>query len=505
MDYIKQKTPPVREDRLRACNAFGGTCCDLVGASRSGCLYGLKRAFAQTYTCQLGLSLAILNTLRDAVIIIHGPIGCGGSNIANAGLAKNLQRLRDPRARGLIWLSTNLTEIDAIRGGEDKLKEAIWYAEREFRPRAIIIVNSCVPALIGDDIDGLVEGLQKEVSATIVPVHCPGFKAKIMASAYDAVYHGALRNLVKAPAYYDRVLPDDLEELKEKYSRSRTVNLLNVSSMSRQDELELTRLLQALDLKVNLLPCYAHPDSFEDATEAALSVSICPTHDDYFIGHLQAKYGIPFILRTIPLGIKHTSAWLLDIARFFGLEKEAQQLIAEETRQLQEALAPYRQVLQGKRAFIGGGEIRVGATAALLQELGMEVLGLRIYHYDHFADEIYDELNGKETMVVNVATSQPFEQANLLAKLKPDIYLGHVGLNGWAAKQGIPVFPVYGVNNLYMGYAGIFEIARRLVRILKNPSFNRNLAAHTRLPYFAKWYQENPFAYIDNNVLTGNK
>jgi len=502
MDYIKDKAPPVREDRLRACNAYGGSCDNLVDQSKKGCLNGIKRTFSQTQGCQLNLSLAILNTIRDSVVIVHGPLGCGGASLSVAGVNKNFQQLRDTSARGLLWVNTNMGESEVINGGEDNLRDAILHAEKEFRPSAIIIVNSCVPAIIGDDIDSVVERVQGEIKARIVPVHCEGFKTKIMASAYDAVYHGILRNLIPALDADAAAIPKpdektQLEELQEKYRISRTVNVLNVSSMSRVDEYELVRLLKALELNLNILPCYSHPEDFLKATEAALNVSICATHDDYFVEHLQTKYNIPFILRTIPIGIKYTNRWLLDIAKFFGNEEAAQRFIDQETKLLEEALVPYRALFKGKKVVIGGGEIRVVANAELLTYLGFEVVGMRAYHYDQFADEMLEEVSESDKVPFNVATGQPFEQANLLANLKPDLYVGHVGGNGWAGKQGIPVLPIFHQSNIFLGYTGVFEFARRLARVLRNPSFNRNLGENTKLPYFPNWYEKDAFSYID--------
>ncbi|HBF38054.1 MAG TPA: nitrogenase [Firmicutes bacterium] len=502
MDYIREKTPPVREERLRACNAFGGSCCELTSNAKKGCLNGTKRTFAQSQGCQLTLSLAILNTIRNAVIIIHGPIGCGGSSLAVAGTNKGFMKMWDPAAKGLIWLNTNLDETDVIKGGEAKLREAVLYAEQEFRPEAIIVANSCVPALIGDDLDGILAQLQAEVAAKIMPVHCEGFKTKIQASAYDAVYHGVLRNLVGEREQEQPVIPDALQDLIEKYRISRTVNIMNVSSMSRFDEIELTRIMNALNLKVRYLPCYAKPDDFETVTEAALNISLCATHDDYFVEHLLTRYKIPFILRAIPIGIANTSKWIRDIARFFKIEEEAERFIEAEIRELDTALVPYREVLRGKRVFLAGGEIRVLANASLLEELGLKLVGMKGYHYDRFGDDFLNDLKLDEKMPFNIATGQPFEQTNLLANLKPDLYVGHVGGNSWAAKQGLPIFPIFGQSVNYMGYSGVFELARRLVRVLKNPVFNRNLAANTHLPYFEDWYKQDPFTYIDKSALT---
>ncbi len=499
MDYIKEKAPPVREDRLMACNAFGGSCCKLGEQAKKGCLVNIKRSFAQTQGCQLNLSLAIINTLRDTVIVVHAPLGCGGSSLAVAGISKSFKKMRDASSMGLVWVNTNLDENDVINGGEQKLKDAVLFAEKEFRPEAIIVVNSCVPAIIGDDIDSVLEELQKQVSAKIVPVHCEGFKTKIMASAYDAVYHGILRKLVKKKQREELLYEDELVQLKEKYRISRTVNILNVSSMSRQDEDELVRLVKALGLNVRILPCYAHPGDFEEACEAALNVSICATHDDYFVEHIKEKYGIPFVLKAIPIGIKNTSQWLLDIGRFFGMEDMAQKLVETETRELLSALEPYREILQGKKAFLGGGEIRILSTAELLQSVGIEIVGLKGYHYDRFADHLLDNIINNENIIFNVATGQPFEQANLLERLKPDIYIGHAGTNGYTAKQGFPIFPLFGQTSVYMGYVGAYEIIRKISRVLRNSIFNKNLSENTRMPYFKKWYEQDPFTYIDDS------
>lgn len=500
-NYLNVKEPPKREDRLEACNAYGGSCCSLKKKAGCGCLKFAKRSFSQTQGCQLYLASSIINTMINAVIIIHGPLGCGSANILSAGTTRVVQRLRDPNADGLIWVSTNLDEADVISGGERKLTDAIRYVEKEFHPQAILIVNTCVPAIIGDDIDTIVARLSKETYARLVPMHCEGFKSKIMATAYDTVYHGILRNLLEE-RYKDgeKLLIDEVEEFKEKLRISKTVNVFNVSSMSRPDELELTRLLTAIGLNVRIFPCYSHPDDFGKISEAALNVSVCATHDDYFSGHLKELYNMPYILRTIPIGLTNTRKWVIDIADFFGLKDIAERILEIEERDIREALEPYRNMLKGKKVYVAGGEIRVLATAQFLEEdLGMEIIGMKGYHYDLFANELLDHFGTNKKTQFSAATGQPFEQANLIENLKPDLYIGHVGLNGWAGRQGVPVFPVFMVSMNYMGYSGAFELAKRLTRIVRNASFNKNLYENVRLPYRQEWYSQNAFKYISDS------
>ena len=502
MDYLNAKSAPSREDRHKTNIAFGGTAAKMKSClqkdcfGKEGCLNQASRSFTQTHGCQFTLSLAILNSLRNAVIVMHAPLGCGICSIGNVGVNKTFKQLRDPKAEGVIWLSTNLDEADVIGGGEKKLREAVLYADKELRPETIIVANGCVPALIGDDVDSILSELQEQTAAVIMPIHCEGFKTKIMATAYDAVYHGILKNYVRTPEREIFLVDFDMEEMRRKYKISRNVNILNVGSMSRPDELELERILTGIGLNVRFIPCYAQPDDFSYSLETSLNVSICGTHDDYFVEHIKTKYNIPFLIDTIPIGRINTDRWVLRIAKHFDLEKEAQRFIENENKILDESIAKFRPVLKGKKAFLAGGEVRIVATAEIIQDLGMEVICLKAHHFDQFIEPIFDALDNIDDVVVGVATNQPFEQVNLVKRLKPDVLITHTGGNNIAAKHGLPMFPLFGPSYNYMGYSGVFEVARRLNRILRNNQFNKNLAENTELPFKKDWYEKDPFAYI---------
>jgi nitrogenase molybdenum-iron protein alpha chain len=200
----------------------------------------------------------------------------------------------------------------------------------------------------------------------------------------------------------------------------------------------------------------------------------------------------------MPIGIHNTDEWIREIASRFGKEAIADRIIERERGRLDKALAEYRAFFKGKKVFISAGEFRSLATGGLLHELGFEIVAIRAFHHDEFATPEYEKL--KEIVgdfVFNVANVQPFEEANLLKRLKPDLCLGHWNDNTTSAKLGIPSHVIYNTGLSYIGYKGAFEIARRLYRLLKNPAFNRNLSEHVRLPYRESWYGEEPFKYIE--------
>jgi len=505
VSYVDEKAAPRREERLGTCVDFGGCACDLKKKFNGGCLQNNDRGFCQGSICQLLPGLSMLNTIPDSVVIVHGSLGCGGAGHSQSAAVRGRQILGgSTNPRGTLWLSTNLNEKDVVAGGEVKLEEAIIEADRRYRPASIIVVASCVPGIIGDDLEGVVAKVQPQVNGKILLVHCEGFKTKVMATAYDAVYHAISRSLLEFDKDEERIFKDEIEEAAEKIRRSKRVNLMNVSSGTPGDEKELTRLLNALGLEVKIFPCYAHPEDMKYATEAALSISTCPTHDDYFLKHLKEKYNVPYLLRYMPIGIQNTNSWLREVAKFFHLEEEAERLIERETAELELALKPIRENLKGKKAMLSAGEVRTLATAVWLKELGMEVVAVRPYHYDEFGEPALDSLiENDPELQVNVGTVQPFETANIIEKNRPDVYLGHNSDNIWAAKSGIPIFPIYGGPNTFVGYAGAFDLARGINRVLKNPAFNKNLRKNVRQPYYSNWYTDQPYKYIvqgDENI-----
>jgi nitrogenase molybdenum-iron protein alpha chain len=270
------KIPPIREHRHPETSlAYGGRLCE-AKRNKSGCAVMARadRSFTQGSICPLLPALGIMCSLPETVVLLHGAVGCGtcaGGNNANV-LAGNAARGKD--LGDAVWLSTSLNEINVINGGDDKLREAILEADRVYKPKVILAVSGCLPGVIGDDIDLAAAEAGEKTNAKVLAVHCEGFKSRFMATAYDVVYHALGRGLMPEP--------------KDAGPRDHaTVNVMNVGSMGLSDEKELARLLSELGLKANFFPVFSHPESLRKAACAAISISVCPTHDDDFLTRLQ--------------------------------------------------------------------------------------------------------------------------------------------------------------------------------------------------------------------------
>lgn len=480
MEYYDAKEPVVRENRLGSCNSYGGNVKDLLECAQGGCMNLACRKFHQTQLCQSSLCLSWADSISDSVIIVHSPIGCGGMN-----MFKREQFFSESdQIRYIRTINTNLNETDIISGGEEKLREAILYAEEKFHPENIFLIMTCTPTLIGDDIEGVIISVKKNIKAHLMPIYCAGFKSKIPASAYDAIYHGLIKTYLKEKVEKNRLVKEQM------------VNLFTPSSASEADKNELKRLLKMLGLKVRVLPYCTSAKKLIDMTDAALNISICATHDEYLFSYLEKTYGIPYIIKNVPIGIKNTSLWIMEVAKYFHKEEEAQKIIDREMDKLNNALEPYKKVLKGKTAFIHGGEPRSLATADTLEFLGIDIVGIESRHHDSYSNELLEKRKEDTKMTYSVAIGQPFEKANLLERMKPGIYVGHNGQCVQPAKQGIPVQPLFYSPNNYMGFTGVFERARGLARMTRNTQFYKNLRNNLRLPYQESWYKKEPFSYI---------
>lgn len=470
----------IRESRPYTYNDLGGRSRELAEKFGDRCLKAADRSFSQGLQCQQINSMSALMSMEDSVFVVHSPQGCigcasMGNDLYRVGQAhRGISPVRDAR-----MLVTNLDERDIIHGGEEKLRQAIRDADERYRPKLIFIFTSCASGIIGDDVDAVAAELQKELSPVIVPIHCEGFKSKICASGFDSAFISVAKYILKGE-----------RPPKEKG----LVNLFAPTSVSYKDNLEIERMLQVLGLHANFIPFYSSLEKIRKIPAAEASTAICKVFADEFMKDLEADYGIPFSHTVMPIGVRNTDKWFRGVAALFGKEKEAEEHIAREHERILPRLEGIRKRLEGKRVFICGGTGRSFAAAALIDDFGMKLAGFETPTYNDDAQADIDYLNGIHgDYVVDVANMQPFEQVNIVKKLKPDVF---IGVPVWSARLGVPTTHVLDSKRPTMGYDGILYLGNKIADQVENPGFNEKLAQHARLPYKQSWYEDDPFKFI---------
>lgn len=470
----------VRESKPDRVNDYGSTGQNAAEQFKTGCLKKADRSFAQGLQCQQINSMSALMSLSDSVFIAHSPQGCVGCtslavDMYRVGQAhRGVKHIRNPRI-----IVTNLDQNSVIFGGEAKLREAVKDAVERYHPKLIFIFASCASGIIGDNIDAIAASLQEENEALIIPIHCEGFKSKVCASGFDAAFISINKYILQK-----KKLP----------KQENLINLFAPVSISYADQVEMERMLGLLGLDVNYIPFYSSLEKIQKIPAAAASTAICKVFADEFMKTLEEDYQIPYSHTVMPIGVRNTDKWFRGIAKTVGKEAEAEKIIESEHARILPLVAEIRERLQGKRVFICGGTGRSFAAAALIDDFGMELVGLETPTYDADAQLDIEYLNEiHKNFVVDIANMQPFEQVNLVNKLKPDLF---IGIPEWAAKLGIPTTHVLDMKRPTMGYDGLLYLGNKIADQFENPGFNKKLAQHTRLPYRSSWYEEDAFKYI---------
>lgn len=497
---LEQDTCPNREERARGINVYYGTAKSLVSDARAGKLCNHERKFQQVSGCVLNFYLAVrINTIRDAAVIFHAPVGCSSSALGYRELFRGIPvELGRPANFDLHWMTTNINEQDVVYGASEKLKQTILEAESRYKPKAIFILTSCTTGIIGEDIEGAVSEVQPQVDARIVPVHCEGIRSKLVQTGYDAFWHAVLKYLVKKPQKKQKDL----------------VNVAGMLSYTWQDRREITRLLNKVGLRVNFIPEFATVEQFEQLSEAAVTAPLCPSYTDYLSRGLEQEYGVPYFLYPSPMGIAHTDEWLRRIAGYTGKEKEVEELIVEEHKTWQPRFDAIRNELvnykgNGEKITVLGalGQGRLLAQVPFFDELGLKSAAAMAQDFDNLIlEEVEKLIDQVGDFPILVNTFQAAEQAHITKSMNPDLALT-CPFQGGAYKRLKGLTRVHALRgdalpwSAQSGYSGAVACASFLLQSLKSESFQKTMLAKTRDSYRDWWYQQpDPLHYLEKEA-----
>ena len=68
-----------------------------------------------------------------------------------------------------------MCEQDIIFGGEKHLYRAIKEVVEKYNPPAVFVYQTCVPAMIGDDLEAVAKLRRRNSGKPMIPVNVPGF------------------------------------------------------------------------------------------------------------------------------------------------------------------------------------------------------------------------------------------------------------------------------------------------------------------------------------------
>ena len=441
--------------------------------SKSGCAKPKPGATAGGCAFD-GAQIALL-PIADVAHIVHGPIACAGSSWDNRGTRSSGPRLYR------IGMTTDLTEQDVIMGrGEKRLFHSIKQAVEEHSPAAVFVYNTCVPALVGDDVEAVCKEAGKRWDTPVVPVDAAGF--------YGTKNLGnriAGESMVK---YVCGSREPDPKPVAEDGKTIHDITLVGEYNIAG----ELWHVLPLLDELGLRVLCTLSGDAryreVQTMHRSEANMMVCSKAMINVARKLQDAFGTPWFEGSF-YGVRDVSQALRDFARLIDdadLTERTEQLIAREEAKINATLEPWREQLRGRKVLLYTGGVKSWSVIAALQDLGMQVVATGTKKSTEDDKARIRELMGQDAVMIE--DGNPRALIEIVRDNKVDVLIAG-GRNMYTAlKARIPFLDINQEREFgYAGYHGMVELARQLVLTIDSPVWEQ-----VRTP--APWVSGNPLS-----------
>jgi nitrogenase molybdenum-cofactor synthesis protein NifE len=419
---------------------------------KKGCTKQLQPGGAAGGCAFDGAKIA-LQPFTDVAHLVHGPIACEGNSWDNRGAASSGPAL---------WrtsFTTDMNETDVVFGGEKRLFKSCKEIIDKYDPPAIFVYQTCVPAMIGDDINAVCKAATEKFGKPVIPVNAPGF-----------VGPKNLGNKLAGEALLDHVIGT----VEPDYTTPYDINIIGEFNLSG----ELWQVKPLLDeLGIRILSCISGDGRYNEVASshrARASMMVCSKAMINVARKLEERYGIPFFEGSF-YGVGDTSDSLRELASLLvergapaDLMERTEALIAREEAQAWAAIARYKPRFKGKKVLLITGGVKSWSVVAALQEAGLELVGTSVKKSTREDKERIKELMGQDAHMIEDMT--PREMYKMLKDAKADIMLSGGRSQFIALKATMPWLDINQErHHAYMGYVGMVKLVKEIDKTLYNP------------------------------------
>ena len=385
----------------------------------------------------------------DAVHLVHAPATCQGASWETRATPTSYEGENNVP----LGYCTDVTTNDVIFGGDQKLEDSISYICENKSPKAVFIYETCVTAMIGDDMDNVAKRMEKKYNIPIVVVHSPGF-----------VGSKNLGSRLAGEAVLDQLI--GTKEPKEIHPYG--INLIGEYNVTG-DMWQYTPILEKIGIKVvSTLAGDGRIENIQSAHTAKLNVIVCAKSLVTLVRKMEEKYQIPHISISF-YGKRDTTNAIMSIVNAFGDEKlikKAKQIIAKEEEALEKRLKPYKKILAGKKAILNTGGNKSWSIASALQDIGIEVVATSI------RKATLEDIEIAKQYVPILMKVPANEQAKLIDEHNVDILLAGGRSLYTAIKKKVAFVDVNQEKKVsYGAYGGLENLAKDVCAAVQNPVF----------------------------------
>jgi nitrogenase molybdenum-cofactor synthesis protein NifE len=421
-------------------------------AKKAGCTKQLKPGAAAGGCAFDGAKIA-LQPIVDVAHLVHGPIACEGNSWDNRHSASSGPQLYRT------GLTTDIHELDVIYGGEKRLFKAIREVVEKQNPPAVFVYQTCVTAMIGDDIEAVCQRASEKFGLPVVPVNAPGFAGP-----------KNLGNKLGAEALLDHVIGTREPAERTPYD----INIIGEYNLSG----ELWQVKPLLDaLGIRILACISGDARYQEVAQshrARAAMMVCSKSMINVARKMQERWGIPYFEGSF-YGVADMSDTLRQISSLLvqqgapaELLARTEALIAAEEARVMPRLRAWRERLAGKRVLLITGGVKSWSVVSALQEAGLEVVGTSVKKSTKEDKAKIVEIMGLTSE--DSAHMSPRQMYTMLRDARADIMLSGGRSQFVALKARMPWLDINQErHHAYAGYEGMVELVAQIDKALFNP------------------------------------